>query len=168
MRRKVFSKPVILMGLLLVGSRTIAAEQEQRPFQGLIGAAEVVVAVEILSTDYTATVADGPMVAAARALKVLKGPFPTGKQFRFTETAWVGPTYQKGEARILFLEKNTSAESPRAAEWRILSHLYARTDFFIEEDSLAGLSLESLESFLKEIQESNSRPQKVVFGKPRS
>jgi hypothetical protein len=165
MIKKALSSSVILLAFVLVGSRAIAVGQEQGPFQGLIGAAEVVVAVEILSTDYTATAADGPLVAVANVLKVLKGPFPTGKQFRFTETAWVGPTYQKGEARILFLEKNTSAESPRAAEWRILSHLYARTDFFIDEDSLADLSLESLESLLKNIQESNSRPPKVVFGR---
>jgi hypothetical protein len=45
------------------------------------------------------------MAATAKVLKVLKGRLTTGKQFSFTETAWVGPSYQKGEYRILFLEK---------------------------------------------------------------
>ena len=165
MIKKVSSSSVILIAFLVLGSRTIAVQQEQRAFEGLITAAEAVVAVEILSTDYTATPVDGPMVAAAKVLKVLKGPLTTGKQFRFTETAWVGPTYQKGEHRILFLEKARLPKFPKATEWRILSHLYAKTDFFIEKGSLSDLSLESLESFLRKIQESKNRPKTIVFGK---
>ena len=145
--------------------RAIAVEQEQRPYEGLITTADAVVAVEILSTDYTATPADGPMVAETKPLKILKGPFTKGKLFRFTETAWVGPTYQKGEYRILFLEKAASRETPRENQWRILSHLYARGDFFIEKDAIPNLSLESLESFLKKIQDSGNKPKKVVFDK---
>lgn len=154
---------LILMAFLAKGSETIAVKQEQRAFEGLIAAAEAVVAVEVLSTDYTATPSDGPMVAAARVLKVVKGPFTDGKKFTFTETAWVGPTYQKGEYRILFLEKTKPTEFPRTTEWRILSNLQARTDFFIEKDSVPTLSTESLESFLKKLQESKPRPKKVVF-----
>lgn len=153
------------MALLAMGSETISVQQEQRAFEGLIAAAEAVVAVEILSTDYTATPADGPMVAAAKALKVLKGLLTTEKQFSFTETAWVGPTYQKGEYRILFLEKTKPTEFPKTTEWRILSNLHARTDFFIDKDSVPALSTESLESFLKKLQESKPRPKKVVFDK---
>lgn len=149
----------------MLGGRSIAVQQEPHAFEGLIAAGEAVVAVEILSTDYTATPSDGPMVAVAKVLKGLKGPLTAGRQFGFSETAWVGPTYKKGEYRILFLEKAGPQEFPKAAEWRILSHLYARTDFFIEKDALSDLSLESLESFLKKIQESKDRPQKVVFGK---
>lgn len=161
----VFNISVVLIGFLVLGAPAFAGEQEQGPFEGLIQAAEAVVAVEILSTDYTATPADGPMVAAAKVLKVLKGPLNSRKQFRFTETAWVGPTYQKGEYRILFLQKAGPQEFPRAAEWRVLSHLHARSDFFIEKDSVSDLSLESLESFLKKIQDSKGRPKKIVFGK---
>ena len=43
--------------------------QEQLTFVGLMAAAEAVVAVEILSTDYTLTAKDGPMVATVRVLK---------------------------------------------------------------------------------------------------
>jgi len=159
------SGPLILMALLAMGAETISVQQEQRAFEGLIAAAEAVVAVEILSTDYTATPADGPMVAAAKALKVLKGLLTTEKQFSFTETAWVGPSYQKGEYRILFLEKTKPTEFPKTTEWRILSNLHARTDFFIDKDSVPALSTESLESFLKKLQESKPRPKKVVFDK---
>jgi len=156
---------VTLIVFLILGSRAVAVEQEQRPFDGLIAAAEAVVAVEILSTDYTATPSDGPMLAEAKALKALKGPLTSGKEFHFSETAWVGPTYQKGEYRILFLETTASSEFPRPAKWRILSRLDARIDFFIEKKSLPDLSLESLDSFLKKIQESKDRPTKVMFGK---
>ena len=161
------SSVLILVAFLVLGSRTSAVAQERRDlnFTGLITAAEAVVAVEILSTDYTATPSDGPMVAAARVLKVVKGPFTAGKTFNFTETAWVGPSYQKGEYRILFLEKTKPTESSKTTRWWILSNQYARMDFFIEKDSIAALSAESLESFLKEIQESKPRPRKVVFAK---
>lgn len=167
MLREALGGPFILIALLVLGSRTGAVTQEQPglKFTSLITAADAVVAVEILSTDYTATPSDGPMVATSKILKVLKGPFTTGHQFSFTETAWVGPTYQKGEYRILFLEQAKPTESRKAARWRILSNLYARTDFFVEKDSLAALSTESLASFLEKLQESKPTPKKVVFDK---
>jgi hypothetical protein len=167
MTRHSSSSALILVAFLVLGSKTTAVTQE-RPglnFAGLITAAEAVVAVEILSTDYTATPSDGPMVAAAKVLKVLKGPLISGKRFSFWETAWVGPAYQNGEYRILFLEQAKPTESREATRWWILSNQYARTDFFIEKGSIAALSAESLESFLKEIQESKPRPKKVVFDK---
>jgi hypothetical protein len=148
-----------------LGSGTVALGQEGSVSKGLIAAAAAVVAVEILSTDHSATPADGPMVAAAKILKVVKGPLISGKELRFSETAWVGPTYQKGEYRILFLEKAASSEFPRPTDWRILSRLDARSDFFIEKDSLSDLSLDSLEAFLKRIEESKDKRKKAVFGK---
>ncbi len=165
MAEKASNISVILIVLLALGSHALAESQAQPPFGDLITPAEAVVAVEILSTDYGATPADGPMVATAKVLKSLKGPLTLGKQFRFSETAWVGPSYQKGEYRILFLEKAAPSVFPRLSEWRILSRLDARTDFFIEKDSVSNLSLESLGSFLKKLQESKSRPKKVIFGK---
>jgi hypothetical protein len=163
--KRTASISVILVGLLILVAQSFAVAQEPRLFEGLVKEAETITAAEILSTDYTATPADGPMVATAKILKVLKGPLTPGEQFRFAETAWVGPTYQKGEHRILFLEKAGPQEFPKVADWQILSHLHARTDFFIEKDSLSDLSLESLESFLKQIQESKGRPKKIIFRK---
>ena len=158
---------LILVACFVLGScpRAVTQETSGPGFLTLITTAEAVVAVEILSTDYTATPSDGPMVAEARVLKVVKGALSQGKKFSFRETAWVGPTYQKGEHRILFLEQAKPTESRNASRWWILSNLYARTDFFIEKDSIAALSGESLESLLKEIQQSNPRPKKVVFDK---
>ena len=151
---------VVFLGFAL--ERTMAA-QEQGPFAGLIAAAQAVVAVEILSADYRATPADGPMVAEAKVLKALKGSLARGQTFRFTETAWVGPTYQKGEYRILFLERDKTRKVLRPNPWRILSHLYARNDFFVEKKALPALSLASLESFLKKFEDSKARPGKLVF-----
>lgn len=153
---------VVFLGVLW---QATAVGQEKRPLGDMIKTAGAVVAVEILETDYTATPADGPMIAVARTLKSLRGPLTTGQQFRFTETAWVGPTYRKGENRILFLERSISPEAPRASQWRILSHLYAKDDFFIEPDSIPDLSLESLELFLKNIDFPLIRPQGVIFRK---
>lgn len=158
---------LILVGFFVLGScpRAVTQQQSGSNLTALITAAEAVVAVEILSTDYTATPSDGPMVAEAKVLKVVKGPLTNGKKFNFWETAWVGPAYQRGEYRILFLEQAKPTESRNASRWWILSNLDARTDFFIEKNSIAALSAESLESFLKEIQESSPRPKKVVFDK---
>jgi hypothetical protein len=165
--RQAFRSLIILIAFLVLGSPTKAVTQEQPGlgFSGLTAAADAVVAVEILSTDYTATPSDGPMMAYARVLKVVKGPLSIGNRFSFWESAWVGPAYQKGEYRILFLEQAKPTESAKTARWWILSNLYARTDFFIEKDSIPALSAESLESFLKQIQESRPRPKKVMFDK---
>ena len=154
---------LLLIAILATASDALAVTQEQQGFETLIASAESVVAVEILSTDYTATPSDGPMVATAKVLKAVKGDLAAGKTFTFAETAWVGPTYQKGDLRILFLEKPKPSESHKSAKWRILSSLYARTDFFIEKDSVPALTLESLQSFLRKIQELNPKPKKVVF-----
>jgi hypothetical protein len=154
---------LLLMTLMMLVSRTVAQEQGQSPPQGLLASAEAVVAVEIVSADYRLTVNDGPMVAAANVLKVLKGPFTPGRDVRFFETWWAGPTYQKGEYRILFLQKAAPAEIP----WRIASHPDARrTDFFIERDAVSDLSLQSLDVFLSRIATSkDNRRKKAVFAK---
>jgi hypothetical protein len=154
---------LLLMTLMMLVSRTVAQGQGQSPPQGLLASAEAVVAVEIVSADYRLTVNDGPMVAAAKVLKVLKGPLTPGRDVRFFETWWAGPTYQKGEYRILFLQKAAPAEIP----WRIASHPDARrTDFFIEREAVSDLSLQSLDAFLSRIATSkDNRKKKAVFAK---
>jgi hypothetical protein len=71
------------MALMMLVSRAVAQGQGQSPPQGLLASADAIVAVEIVSTDYAATAADGPMVAAAKVLKVLKGPLTPERQVRF-------------------------------------------------------------------------------------
>lgn len=141
---------MLLVVFGLASRETATTTEDERLFDGLIAAGDAVVAVEILSTDYTAIPADGPMIAAARALKVLKGPLTKGRRFTFAETAWVGPRYQKGEYRILFLERAKAPEALKASRWWILSHLQAKSDFFIDKDAIPGLSPESLEALVKE------------------
>jgi hypothetical protein len=152
-----------LTALLMFVSPGVAQRPVSGTSEGLIAAAEVIAAVEIVSTDYSFTGSDGPMVAVARVLKVLKGQLAPGREVRFSETAWVGPTYQKGEYRILFLQKAAPAEIP----WRIASHPDARrTDFFIERDAVSDLSLQSLDAFLNRIATSkDNRKKKAVFAK---
>src|SRR5688500_10122720 len=126
---------VALSTLLMVCWSTLAQGREPS-FKERAAVAAAVVAVEILSADYSKTPADGPMVATARLLKVLKGPLVVGQPFQFSETAWVGPNYRKGEYRILFLERASEAR-PGGTEvppsnptpWRTVVRLTAREDF---------------------------------------
>jgi hypothetical protein len=142
--------------------QTTPAAKQELTFEGLMVVAEAVVAVEILSTDYTATARDGPMVATAKVLKALKGPYAAGEQFSFLQSPWIGGlTYQAGEHRILFLDSARLSEFPNTI-WTF-ENQRMMTDFFIERDSVPTLSEESLKSFLREIQESGDYPGKVVF-----
>jgi hypothetical protein len=163
MTKFALSGPLILLAFLAVGPQAVGVQQEPLGFGDLIEVADAVVAVEVLSTDYTATASDGPMSATAKVLKVVKGPFKDGSTLNFMETAWVGPAYQKGEYRILFLEKTKATDFPKTTEWRILTNSYARTDFFINKDSIARLSPDYLKSFLREIQDLKTKPKKVTF-----
>ena len=167
MTRKAVRSIISLIAFLGFTSSTAVAEQESSPFESLKTNAEAIVAAEILSTDYRATPADGPMKAVAKVLKVLKGPLAGGKKFSFSETAWVGPTYQAGEFRILFLEKAKPITDSPTSPWRVLSHLYAKSDFFIEKESIPSLSLPSLQLFLKKIKVPN-KARKHVFNKETS
>jgi len=76
----------------------------------LITTADAIVVVEIVSTDYTATAADGPMYAEGKVLKVLKGSISTLGRLRFGETAWWGPTYKDGDLNSTSLQKMPQQE----------------------------------------------------------
>jgi len=137
-------------------------KQKQLTFEDFFAVAEAVVAVEILSSDYRLCEGDGPMVATARVLKALKGPYATGEQIRFAEGARCCDTYREGEYRILFLDKPTASELPFTSQGRIWMQMGPMFRFFIEKDSVPALSEESLKSFAKE---SGDGPGKVVFDK---
>ncbi len=127
----------------------------------LINGADAVVAVEILSVDYTATAADGPMYANARVLKVLKGNVPKSWRLRFGESAWWSPTYKKGERRIVFLDRNGSGEGYYKTKWHTV--YTGQVGFFFAEDSLDGMNQTSLLSFLREVQKISLTPPKIEF-----
>ena len=83
----------------------------------MLAAADAIVAVEILDTDYTATASDGPMYAAAKIIGVAKGRFTPGDTVKFGEAAWCGPDYERKDRRILFLTRPPSKEYFRAVAW---------------------------------------------------
>jgi hypothetical protein len=119
--------------------------QEQATLASLIPVADVIVVAEISSTDYRRTPSDGPMTARAKVLRVVKGGLKKDQSFKFTETAWVGPNYQTGEVRILFME------SAGLNSWRVLPNLYAKADFFIARDAIPRLNVNSLKSVLERL-----------------
>jgi cytoskeletal protein RodZ len=135
-----------------------AAAQQPATLASLIPAAEVIVVARISKTDYTRTPSDGPMTAQATALNVLKGGLKRSQSLTFHETAWVGPTYQVGEVRILFLEPATGNQ------WRIVSNLYAKTDFFIEPDAVQQISLTSLRAVLGNVRAPAARSILITRG----
>jgi len=142
----------ILIAIVLLQVLTGPAEAT---LASLIPAAVVIVAAQISDTDYSQTPSDGPMTAHARVLSAVKGGLKKGQSFRFTETAWVGPNYQTGEIRILFME------SAGLNSWRVLSNLYAKADFFIARDALPHLNVNSLKSALERL--SSPASEKVLI-----
>ena len=116
---------------------------QQANLASLIPAAEVIVVAEIADTNDSRTPSDGPLTARARVLAAVSGRLRRNQSFGFTETAWVGPSYRRGEVRILFLE----SAGPNA--WRILSNLYAKANFFVERDAIPVLNLNSLRRALE-------------------
>jgi hypothetical protein len=122
-----------------------AGAQPQQTLGSLIPAADAIVVALVSSTDFSRTSSDGPMIAQARVLSTVKGRLRKDQSFEFTETAWVGPRYQSGEVRILFLE------SAGANRWRVLSNLFAKVDFFIARDAIPLLNMNSLRSALEKL-----------------
>jgi len=127
----------------------------------LITRADAIAVVEIVSTDYTTTAADGPMYAEGKVLKVLKGSISTLGRLRFGETAWWDPTYKDGERRIVFLSRVKSKDKYYRAKWH--TTYTGGVDFFLLDDSLENISLASLLGFLKGIEDLGTTPPKLEF-----
>jgi hypothetical protein len=135
-------KVLIVTALLQISARPANAQQ-QATLASLIAAADSIVVVQVSDTDYSRTPSDGPMVAHAKVLSSVKGRLRKDQSFEFTETAWVGPNYQAGEVRILFME------SSGRSTWRVLPNLYAKLDFFIAREAIPNLNLNSLKAALE-------------------
>ncbi len=146
---------------MVIPAATRCAHDSAAELDKLITEADAIAVVEILSTDYTATAGDGPMYAEAEVLKVLKGNISTWWKLRFGETGWWGPTYKKGERRIVFLGRATSRDKYYKAKWHTI--YTGGVDFFFVEDSIESISQASLSDFLKEIQDANSTPPRIEF-----
>ena len=115
----------------------VSAYNKSDGLDKLVSEAEAIAAIEILSTDYSATASDGPMYAKAKVSKVLKGNISTWWKLHFGETGWWGPTYKKGEYRIVFLARKNPKNKYFKTKWRTI---YASgVDFVFSQDSLKDI-----------------------------
>ena len=113
--------------------------------RALVKEAGAIAAVEILSTDYSATPADGPMYAEARVLKRLRGSLP--ERIVFGASAWLGPSYRKGEQRVVFLKRLAGGRDyARKADWTAIET--GAVELFFDPGSLASLTENRLEEYL--------------------
>jgi hypothetical protein len=128
--------------------------------------ADAVIVVEILSTDYSATAADGPMYAETKVLKVLTGDVSTGSELRFAESGWWEPSYKKGERRVLFLARTDAEKQYFKAKWHTV--YTDGVDFFVAPGSLDDLSAESLLGFLTKTEQLSSTTPRIEFLMTRS
>ena len=137
----------IAAALFAVAASTSPSTQQ---LEALIDEAEVVAAVRILSTDYRATAADGPMYADAKLLKVIKGR-PSAKQtMRFGASAWVGPTYSAGQQRIVFLSPVAGGHAYyKNTRWSSLEP--GKVDLYAAPQTIGELSEDSLRKFLRRL-----------------
>ena len=79
--------------------------KESLGLERLVDEADLIVLGKIVLTDQTAAAADGPVYAEIRLSRVIKGPKDLVGTIRFGASAWMGPTYQPGEQRIVFLKR---------------------------------------------------------------
>lgn len=162
--------PLVGVAVSVLGA-TVFAGARTGELAELITGADAIVAVEILRTDYSATPSDGPMYGDARILKVIKGRLHGGATLRLGESAWCGPTHKVGERKILFLQRVTGTDYYASARWAIACRVSSRIDLFVPDGTIQGLSMDSLKTFLKEVQEARRTPPRVeaaVSQRPKS
>jgi hypothetical protein len=148
-----------LLFALVMGSPLFAADPVG--LDSLLGKADAVAVVEILTTDYTATAADGPMYAGAKIIKPLKGHLRVNQTIRFGASAWVGPSYKTHERRVVFLDAVPAPHSYYAnARWASLDA--GKLDLFIAASAVEKCSLNTLSTFLRGLM-SRQRPLKAEF-----
>jgi hypothetical protein len=121
----------------------------------LMDSADIVAVAEIGKTDYTKTLADGPMLAEATVLKSLKGSLRQGQSFSFSESAWVGPDYKTGEIRLLFLDSDNGV-------WRAVSNASVRPAFRVEREAIPLLNLQALRALLAKLPAGQTRTVVVI------
>ncbi len=127
----------------------------------LVPQADAIAVVEIVSTDYAATAADGPMYVEANVLRAIKGKAVAGQRVRFGASAWVGPTFKTGEHRVIFLEALPAGHSYyRKARWASLEA--GKIDLFIADEAIERCTAKALSDFLKG-QKGGPPPRKAQF-----
>ena len=134
-----------------------SAGPSTQQLEALIDEAEVVAVVTILSTDYRATAADGPMYADAKLLKVIKGELSRARRIHFGASAWVGPTYSAGEERIVLLARVAGGHGYyKNACWSSLEA--GKVDLYFIHQAIDELSEATLREFLRNLAHAGSSP----------
>ena len=136
---------------------TASAAPRTQQLEALIDQAEVVAAVTILSTNYRATAADGPMYADAKLLKVIKGEPSRAQRIHFGASAWVGPTYSAGQERIVFLAPVTGGHGYyKNTRWSSLEA--GKVDLYFARPAIEELSESTLRKFLRGLAHGGNSP----------
>ena len=136
---------------------TASAGPSTQQLEALIDEAEFVAAVRILSTDYRATAADGPMYADAKLLKVIKGDLSRAQRIHFGASAWVGPTYSAGQERIVFLARVAGGHGYyKNARWSSLEA--GKVDLYLLHQEIDELLEATLREFLRSLAHAESSP----------
>ena len=132
-----------------------SAGPSTQQLEALIDEAEVVAVVTILSTDYRAAAADGPMYADAKLLKVIKGELSRARRIHFGASAWVGPTYSAGEERIVLLARVAGGHGYyKNARWSSLEA--GKVDLYFIHQAIDELSEATLREFLRNLAHAGS------------
>lgn len=151
-------------GWVLAGlaAGTVHAADSTAGLETLLADADLVVMAEILSTDSQATASDGPMSAEAKVLKVVKGRATESDTLRFGAGAWLGPTYKKGELRILFLARMRSGDAYYGnIPWASLET--GKAEVFFAKDAVERCSEETLSNVMKSVRGGGWPPPRVEF-----
>lgn len=141
--------------------------QESLGLERLVGEADLILMGRIILTDYTATAADGPMYGEIRLGRVIKGPKDLVGTIRFGASAWMGPSYQPGELRIVFLKRVPSgSEYFKDASWSSLDP--SQINLFFPKTAIYRRYTESaLRLFLQRLARGQSTPPTVEFVAPK-
>jgi hypothetical protein len=161
MIKRTFIGALVVLITAVIYTAEVFAYDKSSGLDKFADEAEAIVAIRILSTDYSATPSDGPMYAKAEVLKVPKGNISTWRKLHFGETGWWGPTYKKGECRIVFLARKDPNDRNFRAKWRTI--YTSGVDFFVAKDSLKDVSQESLSDFLTKTKEISGTPPTIKF-----
>lgn len=153
--------PLIWFMLFVTAAAGPLSAQAAAGLSNLVSEADAIAVVEIVSTDYSATAADGPMYAEAKVVKVIKGGVRAARRIRFGASAWVGPTFQAGERRII-LFKAIPAKHGYYHNVRWASLEAGKIDLFIADEAIVKCTSEVLSEFLKR-QEDTPLPRKAEF-----
>jgi len=119
----------------------------------LVEQADAIVLVVIRSVDTSSMPADGPMQVDAKVAKVVTGRVAEGAVIRFAASAWMGPTYQPDERRIVFLARS---DAERMARWASME--VGWWDLFFTDEAVDACSLDTLAGFLHALERQPPRP----------